>query len=221
MVTDAMLEEAAGEAEDFLLSAWSWDGEHRFSSRFERKMARLTRRTDHPLRYQLMRSAAAIVLALSTLFGAVLAMSPEARASVLGWVRRTFSVYSQYESHTMAEPGARHVYTLPEVPEGYTLLNTVEQENGKLYIFANDGAILRFSYTYGGEGCSLFIEAENYDISAAAVGQFPADVYIARNSDETNMIVWQDPSEGVLFFLSARLDKPALIELAESVEKRD
>ncbi len=221
MITDAMLKEATGEAERFLLTTLpSGDvQEHQFSSRFERKMERLIRRVNHPVRYQVLRSAAAIILVLLTLFGAVLAVSPEARARVVGWVRRTFFEFSQYENHTPIDPNARYVYTLPEVPEGYALLSTIEKENGKLYVFANDGNKIRFSYTYSVEGSSLFIEVEDYDISVAAVGQCAAEVYIAKNSDETNMIVWQDPSEGVLFYISAMLDRSALIELAENVEK--
>lgn len=222
MITDAMLQAAAGEAERSLLTTLpSGDAEeHRFSSRFERKMAKLIRRVNHPVQYQVIRYVAAIILVLLTLFGAVLAISPEARASVAGWVRSTFSVYSKYEDHTPIDPNARYVYCLSEVPDGYALLTTIEEGNGQTNIYTNDaGGFLQFSYIYSGEGNSFFVETDDYDISAATVGQCSADLYIARNSDETNMIVWEDPSEGVLFFISAMLDRAALIELAESVEK--
>lgn len=222
MITDTMLQAAAGEAERFLLTTLPSgdDQEHQFSSRFERKMAKLIRRVKHPVRYQVMRSVAAIILVLLMLFGAVLAVSPEARARVVGWVRRTVSSFSQYDSHTPIDSGTRYVYTLSEVPEGYALLTTIEEGNGQTNIYLNQaGNGLRFSYTYSGEGNSFFVETEDYDISAATVGQCSADLYIARNSGETNIIVWEDPSEGVLFFLSAMLDEPALIKLAESVEK--
>lgn len=223
MITDAMLQAAAGEAERFLLTTLpSGEAqEHPFSSRFERKMAKLIHRVNHPVRYQVMRSVAAIVFVLLTLFGAVLAVSPEVRARVIDWVRRTVSSFSQYESHTPIDPGTRYVYVLPEIPKGYALLTTIEKEDGQTNLYLNQaGSGLQFSYIYSGDGNSLFVEAEDYDISAAAVGQCPADVYIARNSGETNVIVWEDPSEGVLFYISAMLDEPALIKLAESVEKR-
>ncbi len=179
MITDAMLKEATGEAERYLLATLSSgdDQEHQFSSRFERKMERLIRRVNHPVRYQVLRSAAAIILALLTLVGAVLAVSPEARARVVGWVRRTVSSFSQYENHTPIDSGTRYVYALSEVPEGYALLTIIEEGNGQTYIYLNQaGSIIRFIYTYSGKGNSFFVETEDYDISAAAVGQYPADV---------------------------------------------
>lgn len=97
MLTDAMLSEAAAEAERFLLSIVPEDGEpHVFSKRFERKMAKLIRRTNHPIRYQVMRTAAAVVLAIATLFGTVMAVSPEARAAVIGWVKSAFHEFFEY-----------------------------------------------------------------------------------------------------------------------------
>ena len=97
MLTDAMLSEAAAEAERFLLTIVPEDGEpHTFSKRFEWKMRKLIRRTNHPIRYQVMRTAAAVVLAIATLFGAVMAISPEARAAVIGWVKSAFHEFFEY-----------------------------------------------------------------------------------------------------------------------------
>ena len=97
MLTDAMLSEAAAEAERFLLSIVPEDGEpHTFSKRFEWKMRKLIRRTNHPIRYQVMRTAAAVVLAIATLFGTVMAVSPEARAAVIGWVKSAFHEFFEY-----------------------------------------------------------------------------------------------------------------------------
>ena len=97
MLTDAMLSEAAAEAERFLLTIVPEDGEpHTFSKRFERKMRKLIRRTNHPIRYQVMRTAAAVVLVIATLFGTVMAVSPEARAAVIGWVKSAFHEFFEY-----------------------------------------------------------------------------------------------------------------------------
>lgn len=99
MLTDAILREATAEAERFLLSIVPEDGEpHVFSKRFERKMQKLIRRANHPIRYQVMRTAAAVALAIVTLFGAVMAVSPEARAAVVGWVKSTFHEFFEYSN---------------------------------------------------------------------------------------------------------------------------
>lgn len=225
MVTEEMLRTAAEEAERFVLTTLPCDEQHKFSSRFERKMAKLLRRANHPVRYQVMRSAAAVVLVLLTLFGAVRTVSPEIGSSSAGWFRQALSSLIQFISPEPVRPGPRYVYYLAEAPEGYVLQDVLKTENGKTYIYerhsvlASEGPMIRFSYTYGGDGNGLSAASENYHISAAAVGEYAAEVYIAKNSGEANMILWKNPSEGVSFSISAMLDEQALIELAESVKK--
>ena len=59
MLEDAILKEATAEVEHFLLSIVPEEaGEpHVFSAGFERKMQKLTRRANHPVRYRLIRVA--------------------------------------------------------------------------------------------------------------------------------------------------------------------
>lgn len=234
MLTDAMLQDAAAEAERFLLSIVPEDGEpHVFSKRFEHKMAKLIRRTNHPIRYQIMRTAAAVLLAITTLFGAVMAVSPEARAAVAGWIKSAFHEFFEYsndESHTGnnvndddSEPPSEPVkceYHLSVVPEGYRELKVVERLDGKTYLYVNSfGNMLQFAYTYGAENSSMFTETEKYKQCSALVNELPADVYIAIKESETSGIVWQDANANILFLISTISDKEALIEIAETVEK--
>lgn len=238
MLTDAMLKEAAAEAERFLLSIVPEDGEpHVFSKRFERKMAKLIRRTNHPIRYQVMRTAAAVLLAITTLFGAVMAVSPEARAAVIGWVKSAFHEFFEYSneasstgnnvsddtnnegSNRPSEPG-KHEYHLSVIPEGYRELKVVERLDGKTYLYINTSTqMLQFSYTYGAKNSSMFAETEKYEQHPAFVNEYSADVYIALVENETNAVVWQDIQAGVLFQIFAFADQAELIEIAETVER--
>lgn len=231
MLTDAILREAAAEAERFRLSSVPEDGEpHLFSKRFERKMQKLIRRANHPIRYQVMRIAAAVVLVIATLFGAVMAVSPEARAAVVGWIKETFGVYAQYSndhvqgnddttSNNNNPKTTRAEYHLAVVPEGYRELTVVDKIDGKAYVYTNDaGEILQFVYTYGVENSSLFAKTEEYMPYSGFVNEWSADIYIADNETETSGIVWQDVSEDVLFQISAIADKEELIEIAKTVE---
>ena len=143
MLTDAILREAAAEAERFRLSSVPEDGEpHVFSKRFERKMQKLIRRANHPIRYQVVRAAAAVVLVIATLFGAIMAVSPEARAAVVGWIKEMFGVYVQYSndhvqgnddttSNNNNPKTTRAEYHLAVVPEGYREINVMIKLMGK------------------------------------------------------------------------------------------
>ena len=237
MLTDAILKEATAEAERFLLSIVPEDGEpHVFSKRFERKMQKLIRRTNHPIRYQVMRVAAAVALAIVTLFGAVIAVSPEARAVVVGWVKSTFHEFFEYsneasntgnnvndnannnDSNPPSEP-VKYDYRLSVVPDGYHELNIIEKADGKLCLYINEsGHILQFTYAYGAKANNLFIKTEDYEQYSGFVNSLPADIYIAIKEGETSVIVWQDVPAGVLLQIFAFADQAELIEIAEAVE---
>lgn len=237
MLTDAMLREAAAEAERFLLSIVPEEGEpHVFSKRFERRISKLIRRANHPIRYKVMRAAAAVVLVIATLFGTVMAVSPEARAAVVGWVKSAFYEFFEYSnevsdinhmpnngdsdvSTSPSEP-VEYTYRLSVIPEGYRELNTVDSIDKRVYMYVDHtGQILLFSYVYGGQTDSIFIEVENYTQYTATIHGISADIYIANNENETSMIVWQDIHTNTLFQITAMASKEELVVLAGYVEK--
>ncbi len=229
MLTDAMLREATAEAERFLLSTMPEDGEpHEFSKRFLRKMEKLIRRTNHPIRYQIMRTAAAVALAIVTLFGAVMAVSPEARAAVVSWIKSSFHEFFEYSN---ANPGAntssddadevpQYEYRLSVAPEGYREWKIAEKVDGKTYIYINDKEeILKFAYSYGAKIDRLFIKSDEYEQYSATINGVSADIYIAAEEQETSVIVWEDPQEDTLIRIFAIADKETLVKIAETVVK--
>lgn len=210
MLTDVILSEAAAEAERFLLAIVPDDGEpHVFSKRFERKMQKLVRRANHPIRYQIMRTAAAVALAIVTLFGAVMAVSPEARAAVIGWIKETFGAYTHYESDDATtgdikiDP-VKYEYHFSVIPEGYIELMSKDIPGGKQYLYVNDlGDILQFVYTYEMDSGNLFVKTGDCERYSGFVNNLPADIYVTPKENETNAIIWQDTQEGVMFEIHA------------------
>lgn len=237
MLTNAILKEATAEAERFLLSIVPEDGEpHEFSKRFERKIQKLIRRVNHPIRYQVMRVAAAVALTIVTLFGAVMSVSPEARATVVGWAKSAFYEFFEYSNEAPSTNNAptnenndvnnptsepvKHEYCLSVVPEGYRELNVIEKIDGKIYFYMNEqGVILQFTYTDNIANATLFINTEKCQHYTATVNEMSADIYIALVEGETSAIVWQDLETETLFQIFAMADQTELIALAESVEK--
>lgn len=227
MLTDAMLRDLAAEAEGLFLAALPLeDGEpHVFSERFKKKMKKLMRRVDHPIRYHTLRAVAALFIVIATLFGALMAFSPDARAAVVGWVKSAFHEFFEYsnespQTDTSANKQTTYEYRLAVNSDEYRELNVTERTDGKRYTFA-DGSnnILRFAYAYDGNMNGLFIKAEDYSQQPVLVNGLHADVYIALNDTETNVIVWQDPETNTLLYISAFANQDMLLELAESVIK--
>lgn len=221
MVTDKMLQQAAGEVELAMLNALSAKDitPHQFSERFEKKMKKLINKVKHPIRYNVLRSAAAIILIIFTVFGSLIAFSPEVRASVVGWFKETFYEFFQYSSLGDIEP-TEYDYRFATIPDGYKELQVIDSKDGKTYLYVNTtGNILQFAYAYGGRADNLFVKTEAYTLVDGAVNGVKADIYIASNSNEANVIIWRDPDTETLLCIHAKVEKELLMELAESVMK--
>lgn len=222
MVTKAMLQEAAGIAENRRLQSIENmpQVEHQFSARFERKMNRLIRQVEHPVRHTFFRSVAAVLLLVFILFGMVFAISPEVRASVINWVKSTFFEFTQYSANQNTE-NADFEYYLQFIPEGYSEFRTNDKEEGKTFIYIHeDGHLLKFLYADGNGAHKLSIITDLHTHIESHVNGNKADIYITDSELESNAIVWTDSESGYLFFIGAKADKDQLIALAESVVKK-
>ena len=223
MVTDRMLQEAAGEAERAFLEALEAREikSHIFSDRFERKMEKLVRKVKHPIRHSVVRSAAAIILLIMTLFGMLFAFSPEVRANVISWFRQTFGVFEQYTPNETTPSDIRYDYALTGIDDS-SLLQEIERENGKVLLYRGEGnTIIKFTYTYGSENNEVFVESEGYTVSTIMIGNITADIYITQEDGKNNIIVWEDKAGNAILYISADVDEEALIKFAESVQKRE
>ena len=217
MITDDMLSAAAQEVA-LCMESGICDVPHTFSQGFERKIGRLTRRANHPVLYRVTRAAIAAVLALVMVFGSLMALSPQVRAAVAGWVRSTWNDIFQYSNNQTTPPDAVYEYPLPETFYGYTLLTIIDNGFGDDYIYVNDsGHSLQFIYICGGDD-PLFIDVEDCVYEFGYVGNFPADIYISPNPDRNSAVLWEDPDNNILCCLSTRADRELLIEIAETIE---
>lgn len=221
MITEEMLAAAAEEVSLCMIQGLP-SHPHTFSEAFEKKMRKLLRRTLHPVRYQILRYTAAVLVAIFTIFSVPIAVSPEVRAAVVGWVKSAFHEFFEYssESPSPTNPNTEYDYFLSEAYGDYTLLTTIDAEGGKSYIYTNsNNQILQLSYMHNTEANNLFIKTENYDLHQGKVGHFHSDIYIARNPNESNAIVWEDTTENLLFYIFAYADIEELQEIAKNVEK--
>ena len=227
MLEDAILKEATAEVERFLLSTVPEGGEpHEFSPEFERKMQKLTRRANHPVRYRLIRVALVAILASLVLIGTVLAVSPEAREAAARWIRGGISsqvTYRGKDPENVGEDLPVYDYRLTYIPEGYHEEKTLEEKIGRAYIYENEeGLYLSFSYTRIEDGSQMIIRGlEDDEYRTGFVNGHAADIYISSKEGDSSTIVWEDEETHVLFTLFAHAGVEELIKLAESVERID
>ena len=192
-----------------------------FSPAFEKKMRKLIRRADHPIRYRAVRAAACVLLAALLSGGAVLAFVPEVKASFSRWIKEVYETHIIYRyagegNNLTASEGYRPTW----IPNGYEESYTSSSEYDFTVVYTNDiGQNLTFSYSTDMSGSAWFIENAMTATKQAYVNEMPADILIADNIETCNAIVWVD-SENTAFYISAFLDEADLIRMAESVHKK-
>lgn len=219
MISDQMLSAAAAEVSDAVAASIS-EREHSFSAEFELRMAKLRRSAAHPVRRQVMRYSAAMMLVAITVFGSLYLLSPSARATMNSWVRTTFGNYIQYYSDDTTPPELEYDYFLPEEFDGYILVDGTEDIFGRTFIYAHsDGRILLFDYMRSSNSSGLFLDAENCVHSTVSIGAYTGDLYLSKDPTQTSVIVWVDESTGTMLSISAVADREQLIHVAQKVEK--
>lgn len=217
MITEAMLALAAAEVSDSMVNAVQ-ERDHAFSLAFERKLRTLTRRADHPIRYQVLRYAAAVLIVAVTAFGVLYAAVPQVRATVNEWVKTTFGSGFRYDSNDPDPSAVQHDYRLPEEFDGYILVDSLVKGN---YIYINDnGSMLHFGYIHGTDDATLIIgDVDDYAAESFSWNEYSAEVYISPYDNELSVLIWQVPEENVLFIVRAQGNKQDLLKIAEKIEK--
>lgn len=220
MFSDELLERAVLEVEQAILDSLpdSRECRHDFSLSFQRKMKKLIHRANHIVAYRVLRRVACIVIAFLVSMSMILTFNAEARAAVLDWVKEQFEGVYHYFFVREDVPEERNSYYLDWVPDGYVLRDSIEIDNGVSYLYANSsGDLLYFAYMYGSESRAVMSGRGKYDQKYIVDGTFCAEVFLALDSVETNIITWTGDNGSVIFTITGYLGEEDLIKIAKSV----
>lgn len=222
MTFEEKLQEAAVEAHRIMMSSLPEpeDCIHEFSPKFERKMRRLTRRVDTPVKYHLQR-AACIALVFLSIASVYLYVDTDAQAQFFGWVKETYESWVHYffESDDTDIPMQSYEYRPTWLPDGYTENSVRNQSTGVMVIYKNaDDDSIRFHYTTSTESRNLFVDGENTIEVPVQVHGRDALLYEPTDDETAPMIIWKNEDETVLFLISGYIELEGLVKMAESVE---
>ena len=221
MMTDKLLAEACAELNEAMLRSLPAPEEcdPRFSQSFQRKMARVTRRANHPIPYRVMQRVASFLLVLFLGFMTVLAVSPAARAAFAVWIRETYETFFVYSFTTEAEgPTPNMEYYIPEIPDGYVEVMAHHDDYTGCRVYVNeDNASLTLMYMHG-DSSAFYVEKEGYTVKPITVAGHPGEMYLDHISDPNNGILWVDEEKQIMFVISGQLTGDELIAIAESVK---
>ena len=211
---------ALEEVDNAILAALPAPGEcsFQFSERFERKMRSIIRRGNHPIKYKALQQVACVLLVLLMLFSSVMIFSTDARAAVIGWIKEQYKTFYHYFFPSEAETAEKAEYTLGWVPDGYILANSFSSPDMATQIYLHStGNMIQFTYLYGTEKASDYIDSEDYECYEIAMKEVTAELFISTSPEKTNGILWEDDASHVFFSISAPLQESELLRLAEGV----
>ena len=213
MISDEMLTQAAQEYEQALLGALPETvPPHTFSKTFQKKMARLCRKTKHSSAYTAFKRVACAMILVALLGSTAVLSSAEGHATVMGWINMISDRFTQKTE----EPIAKN-YDLKEVPEGYRLVERSQRRGGGFVLYVDQrGNFLVFDYQYDPNGGSYFMKMENHIHLQETVDGQLMDIYLSQDPAYRNAVVWSVPGKAT-FSISAYLEKNDLIALTKKV----
>lgn len=219
MISDELLKRAVLEVDRAILDMLPNPEEctHIFSKRFEKKMKKLIYKTNHFVRYSIIRYAACILISLILSGSVFLTVNTEARAAVMNWIKETFEgVYHYF--FVGEETDAASSYSPDWLPEGYELTAPLKVQTGEMYIYKNKSEeMLMFIYVYGSDSCSMTVGDGEYEEKYIIEGDFHADILLAQESGKSNSITWSENNGAVIFTISGNIGESDLIKMAQSV----
>ena len=213
MLSDEMLSQATMEYEQALLGALpEIVPPHTFSKTFEKKMARVCRKTKHSSAYTAFKRVACAMILVALLGRTAVLSSAEGHATVMGWI----NMVSDYFIQKADAPKVRN-YDLAQVPEGYRLVERSQRKGGGFVLYVDHrGSFLVFDYQYDPDGGSYFMKMENHIHLQETVDGQVMDIYLSQDPAYRNAVVWSVPGEAT-FSLSAYMEKNELIEMTRKV----
>lgn len=173
------------------------------------------------VRHKWLSRVACFFLVILLTGSAILTFSVEARAAFFGWVREqyeNFYVYFFEGDAAVTEPAK---YELGWVPENCIFVTSYETAGGEVYVYTDErDTLIQFSYTSDPDKENTYVEHNGAQDIKATVNGHPAEIFVSPNEDKTDGIVWTDPDNNTLFFISGHFDEDTLIRMAESVKEK-
>ena len=109
------------------------------------------------------------------------------------------------------------VYRPSWVPEGYRIIHATEEDGVTFFVYRDDSGA-QISFTCFKSGGAVQVAGEGVHQTVRVNGR-SADLYMDRDPEEANVLVWMDASGESIFSITGILSGEELVKMAESVEK--
>ena len=226
MISNEFIRQATEEYHEESMSAIPAENEidHVFSDRFEENMKSVIKKNNHPQLKHVLRMAASFVLVILITGGSVMALSPTARAAVMGWLfGQEGTVFSYTSMGTKTESEVFYKYDLAQIPEGYVLWQEIVDETQSIMLYAEEetGLLLKLTATPNDGTGAMFLITTTDQKETVQIGDITADLYPSESEDSAPGLAWVDPENDYLICLDGFFSKEELIDMATSLVKTE
>ena len=108
------------------------------------------------------------------------------------------------------------VYRPSWVPEGYRIIHATEGDGVTFFVYRDDSGA-QISFTCFKSGGAVQVAGEGVHQTVRVNGR-SADLYMDRDPEEANALVWMDASGESIFSITGILSGEELVKIAESLE---
>ena len=226
MISNEFIRQATEEYHDESMSTIPAENEidHVFSDRFEENMKSVIKKNIHPQLNHILRMAASFALVILIAGGSVMALSPTARAAVLGWLfGRESDAYVYRSTGTETNEETMTTYDFAEIPEGYTFQQNFLMPNSGLVIYSEEstGRLLKVFFAPNDGSGALYLIPEDATLIPIQLGDIPADFYLSNVETSSSSIVWTDPENDYLVNVDGFFSQEELMDLAMNLIKKE
>lgn len=166
--------------------------------------------------------AAAILITITVGVGSVMIASPTVRASVIKWFIEWYETHVEYRYSGEPIQTELPQYYITNLPEGYVEMNRLVYPEYVSVTYGNvNQNTLYLDYAYLQEGTVSSFETGDMDIMDITVNGCPGQLFLSKDTNQTNAITWIDNQKNIQFTIDGFQDKSELLHMAENISLMD
>lgn len=218
------LEDAAWARQERVFAAGLPEPRHtRRYLRWEKKLLAdplgYARRLARPMWQRALRTAAGFLLTFAVLFGAVMAVSPSARAWVVERTVQWMETFTRFRFYGEEARGLSENWRPGYVPEGFEEISADWDEVSGVLLLSYQGmsdGFIDLDCSPARQGIDFIIDNEHSDYQSLEINDRPADLFASNTEGFPSYLLWSSADGETAFVLTSNIAPNEMISIAES-----
>lgn len=143
----------------------------------------------------------------------------QARERAFQWIKEIYESLTIYLFNS-EDNEINHIYYEPSwIPDGFSLVDSYQDSDYCLRIYANDTGEKIFSVEYTlMQHTSMSTTAQEYsEVVKVDINGLPADLYIGNEASPENALIWVDEANQVVFNIQGNISNEDIVHIAQSL----